>query len=89
MSFDSSDDLDYAEMCLRSADALGDYCRPTCQGAGESCGDDTCGCPCHERAADPAEVLAAARDLVAMVESNAKARGLAHGIPSHILRTLS
>lgn len=24
-----------------------DYCRPTCGGYGDECGDDCCGCLCH------------------------------------------
>lgn len=49
MSMDSADDLEYAEGLLAEAGMLEFYCRPTCQGEGEPCGEDTCGCPCHER----------------------------------------
>lgn len=60
MSMDTTDDLEYAESCLAVAAAalaligkpglMSDYCRPTCRGEGGPCGDDTCGCPCHDRA---------------------------------------
>ena len=30
-----------------------DYCRLTCQGEGEPCGDDRCGCLCHNREPEP------------------------------------
>lgn len=66
MSMDTTDDLVHAEHVLASlaargdalaADALADYCRPTC-GADEyddpadGCSDDWCGCPCHDRRGD-------------------------------------